>query len=230
MDPESVAGRDVVDAVSVPDTLTVNERLGVVPVATIDDDEQGRRVAEALTAGGLTCIEITLRTDAGLSAIAAVRAAHPDMTIGAGTVLDVESARRAIDAGADFVVSPGFDDGVVRWCRHQGATVLPGVVTPTEMMRARTAGVTTVKFFPARASGGVAMLAAVRPVFPELRFVPTGGIGAADLADFLALEHVVAVGGSWMVDRALLDAADWTRVEALASDAVRRVADLRAAP
>lgn len=209
------------------DALTTIETIGVVPVATLDDADRARHVASALAAGGLPCIEVTLRTDAGLGAIEAVIAAHPEMLVGAGTVLDDRAAERAVDAGASFVVSPGFDDGVVQWCREHDIAVLPGVATPTEMMRAMAAGVSMAKFFPARASGGCDMLSAVRPVFPDLRFVPTGGVGPDDLGAYLELDNVAAVGGSWMVDPRLLSLGDWPGVEARAADAVRLVRAIR---
>lgn len=225
MDAEPLARRDVVDAVT--DPLSTIGAMGVVPVATIDDPRQALGVADALVAGGLPCIEVTLRTGAGMSAIETIATSRNDLLVGAGTVLDADTARRAVEAGAAFVVSPGFDDGVVAWCTSHGVPVLPGVVTPTEMMRAIAAGLHTVKFFPAQASGGPDRLRATESVFPALRFVPTGGIGPRDLESYLALDSVVAVGGSWMVDRGLVATGDWAEIESRAADAVRRVAAVR---
>lgn len=207
--------------------LDVLASIGVVPVATFEHADTAVSATAALEAGGLPCVEITLRTSAGLDAIAAVRAAHPGVIVGAGTVLDEPSARRAVDAGAAFVVSPGFDDGVVAWCIANGVAVLPGVATPTEMMWALAAGLTTVKFFPARATGGVEALAAVHPVFPDLRFVPTGGIRPDDLPAYLGLGTVAAVGGSWMIEPGLVADGDWAEIESRSADAVRRVLEIR---
>jgi 2-dehydro-3-deoxyphosphogluconate aldolase/(4S)-4-hydroxy-2-oxoglutarate aldolase len=209
------------------DALSTIESLGVVPVATIDDAGRATGVADALVAGGLPCIEVTLRTDAGVAAIEKIASTRSDVLVGAGTVLDATTAQRAVAAGAAFVVSPGFDDGVVEWCTTNGVPVLPGVVTPTEMMRAIAAGLRVVKFFPAHASGGPDRLRATESVFPDLRFVPTGGIGPRDLESWLDLHAVVAVGGSWMVERALVADGNRAEIESRAADAVRRVASIR---
>lgn len=193
---------------------------GVVPVLTAAHPSEAVEATAALAAGGLPLVEITLRTAAGLAAIGEVCASSPDALVGAGTVLDVDLAAAAVDAGARFVASPVYDDEVVAWCRSRDVLVLPGVTTPNEMMRARRAGLDVVKFFPAASSGGTATLRAASAVFDGLRYVPTGGIGAGDLEEYLRLRAVVACGGSWMVDRPLLSAGRWTVVEALARDAV----------
>lgn len=216
-----MARRNLVDAVSAAETLAAIARLGVVPVATIDDAGTAATVGGALATGGLACIEITLRTDAGLAAIAAARSGHPDLLIGAGTVLTVEQATGAVDAGATFVASPAYDDDVVGWCLDHDVLVLPGVMTPTEMLRARRAGLDVVKFFPAVPAGGAAAIAAAAAVFPDLRFVPTGGIAATGAADYLRLPAVAAVGGSWMVPREAVRRGDGDEIERLAREAVR---------
>lgn len=210
-------------------TLTELTRLGVVPVATIDDAEAAPLLGRALLDGGLPCIEVTLRTAPGLSAIAALRETSPELLVGAGTVLTVEHAAAAVDAGARFVAAPGFDDEVVAWCQEHDVLVLPGVMTPTEMMRARRMGLGVVKFFPASAAGGPSAITAATAVFPDLRFVPTGGIGPSDAADYLRLPAVAAIGGSWMVDRRLLAAADFRTVARRADEAARLVLEARGA-
>jgi 2-dehydro-3-deoxyphosphogluconate aldolase / (4S)-4-hydroxy-2-oxoglutarate aldolase len=233
MDPEPLARRGVVDAVTRrAAALDALAHHGVVPVLTVEQSSDAVDVSAALVAGGLPVVEITLRTAAGLPAISDVCASFPEIVVGAGTVLDVDLAAAAVDAGARFVVSPVFDDRVVAWCRAHDVLVLPGVTTPNEMMRARRAGLDVVKFFPAASAGGIATLRAVSAVFDELRYVPTGGIRAADLEEYLRIPTVVACGGSWMVDRSVLAARDWAVVESLARDAVeiaRRARTRRAA-
>ena len=169
----------------------------------------------------------TLRTAAGVAAIGSMRAAQPDMVVGAGTVLSLEQAADAIDSGAQFIVSPGFSDAVVGFCVARDIPVFPGVVTPTEVMRALDAGVTDLKFFPAGSAGGIAHLRALAGPFPSVRFIPTGGIGLADIAAYLGLSSVLAVGGSWMVSKELLAASDWAAVTRLAAEAVAAVRAVR---
>jgi 2-dehydro-3-deoxyphosphogluconate aldolase/(4S)-4-hydroxy-2-oxoglutarate aldolase len=212
-------------------TLDVRERIrgwGVVPVVAIARAEDGPRLGAALVDGGLPCAEITLRTAAGLEAIMSMRSARPEMLVGAGTVLSVDQAAQAIDAGAQFVVSPGFSDTVVALCIARGIPVFPGVVTPTEVMRALDAGVTDLKFFPAGSAGGLAHLRALAGPFPSVRFIPTGGIGLADIPAYLGLSSVLAVGGSWMVSKDLLAAGDWAAVASAAAEAVTAVQATRA--
>lgn len=210
--------------------MDVRDRIrvcGVVPVVAIGRAQDGPRLGAALTDAGLPCAEITLRTAAAIEAIELMRAAQPELLVGAGTVLSVEQADRAIDAGAQFIVMPGFGAEVVARCIARGVPVYPGVVTPTEVMRALDAGVTDLKFFPAGTSGGLAHLKALAGPFPSVRFIPTGGIGLADLAAYLASPSVLAVGGSWMVRAELLDAADWTTVTRLAGEAAAAVGAIR---
>jgi 2-dehydro-3-deoxyphosphogluconate aldolase/(4S)-4-hydroxy-2-oxoglutarate aldolase len=208
---------------------TTIERIrtcGVLPVVTIDRAEDALRLGEVLLAGGLGCAEVTLRTDAALGAIAAMTGSHPEMLVGAGTVLTVEQARSAIEAGGRFVVSPGFDEEVVEWCLARDVTVLPGVMTPTEIMKAVRHGLGVVKFFPAEPAGGTAALDAVGAAFPDMQFVPTGGIGAGNLESYLRLSMVAACGGSWLAGRHLIADGDFHRIELLvaeAADIVRRV-------
>lgn len=199
---------------------------GVVPVVAVDSAAQANSLAEALTEGGLPVAEITFRTPAAEAAIAAV-AGRGDVLVGAGTVVTPAQVDAAVSAGARFIVSPGTSRAVVERCREHGLPVLPGAVTATEIQAALELGLDTVKFFPAEASGGAAAIKALSAPFPGVSFVPTGGVGPGNLADYLALDSVRAVGGSWMIPAAAISAGDWTRIRELARDAVRLVAELR---
>ncbi len=216
--------------------MSVGDHLracGVIPVVAISRAQDAPALAGALAAGGLPCVEITFRTPAANDAIERVRAALPDLLVGAGTVLSREQAERAIDAGARFIVTPGFQADVVETSLGRGIPVFPGVMTPTEIMRALDAGLTDLKLFPAGSVGGVAHLRALAAPFPMVRFIPTGGIGPSNLADYLAEPSVLAVGGSWMVRPELLDAGDWDAVRTAAAEAaaiVRSVRDRGAGP
>jgi 2-dehydro-3-deoxyphosphogluconate aldolase/(4S)-4-hydroxy-2-oxoglutarate aldolase len=165
-------------------------------------------------------VEVTFRTAAAAEAIASV-AGRDDVWVGAGTVTSSAQAEVAIGGGARFVVSPGFDDGVAAVCRERGVGYLPGVATATEVMRARAVGLDVVKLFPAEAVGGLSMVKALAAPFPDVRFVPTGGVDEARAADYLAHPAVLAVGGSWMVPREAVNAGDWARVRELARGAAR---------
>ncbi|MBK8979738.1 MAG: bifunctional 4-hydroxy-2-oxoglutarate aldolase/2-dehydro-3-deoxy-phosphogluconate aldolase [Planctomycetes bacterium] len=195
------------------------EALGIVPVVSLDDAEQAVPLADALCDGGLPIAEITFRTDAALAAIERL-AGHRDLLVGAGSVATVGQAHDALDAGAGFVVSPGLDPDVVHACQRRGAPVLPGVATPTEIMQARALGLQVVKLFPADLLGGVRAVKALGAPFPGLRFVPTGGVGPGNLADWLAEPRVLAVGGSFMVAPELVRAARFDDVRRLCADAV----------
>jgi 2-dehydro-3-deoxyphosphogluconate aldolase/(4S)-4-hydroxy-2-oxoglutarate aldolase len=191
---------------------------GVVPVVVLDDAADAPALGDALAAGGLPCVEITLRTPAGEAAIARL-AARPDLVVGAGTVLGVDQLERAVAAGARFVVSPGLDVAVVRRARELGVVALPGVATATEAMTALGEGLDAVKLFPAGPLGGTAMISALAGPFPRLRFVPTGGIAAADLPAYLAHPSVLAVGGSWVAPRALVRERRFEEVTRMAAEA-----------
>jgi 2-dehydro-3-deoxyphosphogluconate aldolase / (4S)-4-hydroxy-2-oxoglutarate aldolase len=201
--------------------------IGLLPVIVVDDLAQARPLAQALVDSGLHTAEVTFRTPQALDALA-VFAAHPELLVGAGTVRTAEQVRRAQDAGARFVVSPGFSEPVVDACRALDVPVFPGVSSATDIHRATEAGLDVLKFFPAEASGGAAAIAALAAPFPDVRFVPTGGVGPENLADYLRLPAVCCVGGSWMVPRDTIRAGDWVEVTALCRQAVERVAQLRA--
>jgi 2-dehydro-3-deoxyphosphogluconate aldolase/(4S)-4-hydroxy-2-oxoglutarate aldolase len=193
--------------------------LRVVPVAVIGDAGAARPLARALADGGLPCVEVTLRTPGALAAIASI-AQERDVLLGAGTVVRAGQVDEAVDAGARFVVTPGFSLAVLRRCAQRDVPVLPGVATATEIQMALDEGIETVKFFPAEAMGGLATLSALSSAFPAVRFVPTGGLTAANLAAYLAHPSVLCIGGSWMASRDLLAAGRWDEVTRLTQEAV----------
>jgi len=187
----------------------------VIPVIVLERAEDARPLAEALVRGGLRVLEVTLRTPAALEALHAIRAVEGAI-VGAGTVLDPSLYDEAIAAGARFVVSPGLTDALVTAAATRMVPLLPGAATASEVMRAREAGCRRLKFFPAESLGGVAALKGYASVFPDVRFCPTGGIGAASAPAYLALSNVACVGGSWPLPAEALAARDWARIEALA--------------
>jgi len=210
---------------------TILDRLsavGVVPVIAVDDVPQAEMLADALVAGGLPVAEITFRTAAGAAAIKAL-SGRGDLLLGAGTVTTVEQVEAAVEAGAEYIVSPGTSTAVVERAQQLGVMALPGAVTATEIQAALELGITTVKFFPAGTSGGVAAIKALHAPFANVRFVPTGGVSLDNLADYLSLPYVAAVGGSWMVKPALLREGDKGKLTQLAHDAVAKAAEIRAA-
>lgn len=201
-------------------------RAPVIPVVTIHDLAHAVPLAEALCAGGLAVIEVTLRTAAALPAIEAMRKALPQAVIGAGTVVSREQLAAAVGAGSQFLVSPGFSAGLGEQARRAGVPLLPGIATATELMAALEAGFDTLKFFPAEQAGGVPMLKALFAPFPTVQFCPTGGIVAHKAADYLAQPNVVAIGMSSVAPQNLMEAGEYSVVTALA----RAAAALRAAP
>jgi 2-dehydro-3-deoxyphosphogluconate aldolase/(4S)-4-hydroxy-2-oxoglutarate aldolase len=187
------------------------EKTKLIPVAVLDDVPLARDTAEALLAGGVDVMEITLRTDAGLPAIASVAASVPNMLVGAGTVLSVGDCREAVRRGAQFIVSPGFDAEIVSWCLSQGICVFPGCVTPTEIASAARMGLSVLKFFPANVFGGASAIAALRGPFPHIRFIPTGGVDLSNLKEY-ANADVFAVGGAWLCPRASVKAGRFDEI------------------
>jgi 2-dehydro-3-deoxyphosphogluconate aldolase/(4S)-4-hydroxy-2-oxoglutarate aldolase len=192
-------------------------------VVVLAEADRAAPLGGAILAGGLRCAEVTFRTAVAVAAIKAMSTANPELIVGAGTVLTVEQVDLALDAGARFVVSPGFGPAVVRRCLERQVPVFPGATTATEVQMALDAGLDTVKFFPAEAAGGVRMIEALAAPFPGVRFIPTGGIGPDNLARYLAIPSVVAVGGSWMVPAPLVESADWAGITGLTRDAVAAV-------
>ncbi|MEV0239860.1 bifunctional 4-hydroxy-2-oxoglutarate aldolase/2-dehydro-3-deoxy-phosphogluconate aldolase [Streptomyces sp. NPDC050674] len=203
------------------DLASVLAGARIMPVLTVPDPATAGPLADALTAGGARCAEVTFRTpDAEL--VLKEMAAHGGLAVGAGTVLTPRQAERAVRAGARFVVSPGFDAKVVRRCRELNVAVVPGVATATELMRALKAGLDTVKLFPAEPLGGTSTLKALAAPFPQVRFIPTGGIGPAQLPGYLAHPAVLAVGGSWMAAAGHLERGRYDEVRRLTAEAVER--------
>ena len=196
------------------------KEVGVVPVIALNDAKKAVPLAKALLAGGIPCIEVTFRTAAAEDAIKAVHKEVPEMYLGAGTVITIEQAEKAVAAGARFVVSPGLDENIVRWCQERDIPVFPGVCTPTEVQKGLSLGLTTLKFFPAEAAGGVNMIKNLCGPFPQVRFMTTGGISMANIAQYRDCKFVVAVGGSWMAKSDAIDAEKWDEITAKCKEAV----------
>lgn len=194
----------------------------LVPVVVIDDATNALGLAAALVAGGLPVAEVTFRTTAAAEAIARM-ATNPDLLVGAGTVRTAEQVDQAVDAGARYIVSAGLSTAVVRRAQDRGVPVLPGTVTATEILAAAELGLDTVKFFPAETSGGAAAIKALSAPFPDITFVPTGGVGPKNVADYLAVPAIAACGGSWMCPRDAVNAGDFAAVERLTREAVALV-------
>lgn len=206
---------------------SLNDRLrglGVVPVVVIRDPRRAVPLARALADGGLPCAEITFRTRAAAEAMRRIAAEAPDVLLGAGTVLTPGQAAAAREAGAQFVVSPGFDPRVVDYCQEHGLPVYPGVCTPTDIQRALGAGLEVLKFFPAGPLGGASFLKAISAPFPGLRFIPTGGVKRENLPGYLKMDQVLACGGSWMAPAAWIDESAFDRIR---DEAARAVAVVR---
>ena len=203
------------------------EKTGVVPVVVIKNAEDAVPAAKALLAGGIGVMEITMRTAAGIEAIRRVAAGCPEMLVGAGTVLTPEQCRASVEAGARFIVSPGFDAEIVRWCAENGVPVLPGCVTPSEIMAAMKLGVKTVKFFPANVYGGIRAMKGLSGPFRDVKFVPTGGVSAENLAEYLAQPFIGAVGGSWLCAAGDIAAGNFDKITSLAREASDTVARIR---
>lgn len=191
--------------------LEILRKDKIVPVVVIDDVTHALPLADALKAAGINNIEITLRTPAGIEAVEVI-AKETDMCVGAGTVLSVKQAEASQKAGASFLVSPGTNPEVVLYCQDKGIPILPGACTPTEIEQATSLGLDTVKFFPAEAAGGSGFLKAISAPYSNVSFVPTGGINADNFMNYAALPSVVACGTSWIVDKKLINAEDWSEI------------------
>lgn len=199
----------------------------LVPVMVIDDLNQAVPMTKALAAGGITVYEVTLRTPAALQAIKAIREALPNALVGAGTVLNPQQYDAAVEAGAQFVISPGFTTELLIHARQRAVPLIPGVATPSEIMTAYSLGYDHLKFFPAEANGGAPALKAISAPLPQIQFCPTGGISPKNVHDYLALSCVGTVGGSWMLPADALKQGDWQRVTQLSKEAVELVKSLR---
>jgi 2-dehydro-3-deoxyphosphogluconate aldolase/(4S)-4-hydroxy-2-oxoglutarate aldolase len=202
------------------------EKIGIIPVIKIDDAEKAVPLAKALIKGGIPCAEVTFRTAQGEAAIRRINKEVPSILLGAGTVLSIEQVDRAIDAGAKFIVSPGFNPKVVSYSIAKGIPVIPGCSNPSDIEQALELGLEVVKFFPAEQSGGLDYIKAVAAPYTTLKFIPTGGINKGNIAKYIAFDKVLACGGSWMVTSDLINAADFDTITALCQEAVLNLLDL----
>ncbi len=209
---------------SADEALSRLRAVRIVPVITIDDPDDAVPLARALAAGGLACAEITFRTPRAAEALRRITAEAPELFVGAGTVLNPDQAKRAIDAGAQFIVAPGFGPHMVDYCIERGIPVYPGIATPTEVEAALEKGLKTVKFFPAEQMGGLEFLKAMAAPYVDVQFMPTGGINAENVGRYLAFKRVVACGGSWMAPPDWISGKRFDRIReatARASEIVR---------
>ena len=191
----------------------------VVPVVVLDNAKDAVPTAKALALGGVDVMEITFRTAAAADSIKAVSEQCPEVMVGAGTVITLEQCKTAVSCGAKFIVAPGFDEEVVRWCVERQIPILPGCVTPTEIMAARKLGLRVVKFFPAGVYGGLKALKALSGPFGDIKFVPTGGVKGENIADYIAAPFIQAVGGSWICTKADIAAGNFEKITALCKEA-----------
>jgi len=209
---------------------TIEERfyeLGVVPVVVLNDAKDALPLADALVKGGLPCAEVTFRTDAAEESIRLMSEKYPDMLVGAGTVLTTGQVDRAVAAGAKFIVSPGFDEEIVDYCLGKDIPVFPGCVTPSEVAKAVKRGLKVVKFFPAEQAGGIAMIKAMAAPYTMVKFMPTGGINAKNLEDYLSFSKILCCGGSWMVKGDLIKAGEFDKICELTKEAAQLAASIR---
>ena len=194
--------------------LTVDQvaACGVVPVVVLEDEAQAVPAAKALLKGGITAMEITFRTAAARGSIARVAKEVPEMTVGAGTVINLEQLHQAVEAGAQFIVSPGSDAALIEEAAKLGVAMIPGVVSPSEIMLGLKLGITVFKFFPAEAYGGLKTIKALSGPFPQIRFIPTGGISQANAEEYFKNPKIVAVGGSWMITKDMVASGDFDAI------------------
>lgn len=197
---------------------------GIIPVVVIEDAGDAVPAAKALLAGGIGVMEITFRTPCAEEAIRSVAKEVPEMVVGAGTVLTIEQGRKALSAGARFIVSPGFDEVLVSWCHDVSLPVIPGCVTPTEIMKAIAQGLSVVKFFPANIYGGLPAMKALAAPFGGIRFIPTGGVGDDNVVEYLSKTYVFAVGGSWVCTKEDISQKRFERITELSRKASNQVA------
>ena len=209
------------------DVFSLIEKTGIIPVVVLDRVEDAEPLASALIKGGLPCAEVTFRTAAAEESIRIMSKKFPEMLIGAGTVLTTEQVDKAIAAGAKFIVSPGTNPKVVRYCNEKNIPIIPGVCTPTEVEAALELGLTTLKFFPAEAAGGLKMIKAMAAPYTSVRFMPTGGIDAKNVGEYLSYGRIVACGGSWMVKGDLIKEGRFDEIEKLTCEAAELVKKYR---
>ena len=193
--------------------------LKVVPVVVLNDVKDAAPLAKALVEGGLPCAEVTFRTEAAAESLRIMAEAYPDMLVGAGTVLTTEQVDKAVEAGAKFIVSPGFDPEIVDYCIEKNIPVFPGCATPSEVAQAVKRGLKVVKFFPAEQAGGLAMIKAMAAQYNMLKFMPTGGINTKNLKEYLACDKILCCGGSWMVKGDMVEAGEFDKIKKLTEEA-----------
>ena len=204
------------------------KKIGIVPVVVLDDAKDAVPLAEALIEGGLPCAEVTFRTAAAEESIRQISEKFPEMLVGAGTVLTTEQVDRAVGAGAKFIVSPGLNPVTVKYCQEKGIPVFPGILTPSEIEQALSLGLKVVKFFPAEPSGGLKMIQAMAAAYVGLKFMPTGGINAKNVGEYLADEkHILACVGSWMVKKDLIAAGEFEKIKEMTKEAAALVKEYR---
>ena len=201
------------------DVLKRLAQSGVVPVVVLEDAKDAVPTAKAMLAGGIDVMEITFRTAAAADSIKAVAQECPDMVVGAGTVINLEQCKLAVECGAKFIVSPGYDEETVAWCCDNGIPVTPGCVTPTEIMMALKHGLKVLKFFPANVYGGLSAIKSLAGPFGGVKFIPTGGVNAQNLAEFISSPYIHAVGGSWICPKADIAAGNFDKITALCKEA-----------
>lgn len=202
-------------------------QYGIVPVVVLNDSKDAAPLADALCDGGLACAEVTFRTEAAADSIRIMTENHPEMLVGAGTVLTTKQVDEAVKAGARFIVSPGLNPTVVKYCIEKNIPITPGVATPSEMEQAIELGLNLVKFFPAEPSGGLAMINAVAAPYTMLKFMPTGGINPNNVKDYLNSDKIFACGGSWMVKGNLINDGNFDKIKELTKEAVNIVKEIR---
>ena len=198
-------------------------RIGIVPVIALEDAKDAAPLAKALQRGGIGCAEVTFRTKAAQEAIRIMTKECPEMLVGAGTVLNAQQVDQAVEAGAKFIVSPGLNPATVSYCVEKKIPILPGTANPSDIEAALSLGLDTVKFFPAEAAGGIKMIKAMSAPYGNVRFMPTGGINADNLKEYLDFEKVIACGGSWMVKKDLIKAGKFEEIERLTAEAVTKM-------
>ena len=201
--------------------LETISKIGIVPVVKLDDAKDAAPLAEALCKGGIPCAEVTFRTGAAAEAIKIMTSTYPDMIVGAGTVLTTEQVDKAVEAGAKFIVSPGLNPKIVKYCVDKNIPITPGVNSPSEIETAIEFGLEVVKFFPAEQSGGIAKIKAMAAPYVNMKFMPTGGINAGNINSYLDFPKVIACGGSWMVPGDLISAGEFDKIEELTREAVK---------
>lgn len=202
--------------------------IGIVPVVVLEDSKDAKPLAEALIAGGLPCAEVTFRTAGAAESIRIMSSEFPEMLVGAGTVLTTEQVDEAVAAGAKFIVSPGLNPRIVKYCVEKGILIIPGCANPSDIEQALENGLEVVKFFPAEQIGGLPLIKAMAAPYTGVKFMPTGGINAKNVSSYLEYPRIVACGGSWMVSSDLVKAGDFKKVTELSKEAVELVAKARA--